>query len=417
MRRFHYAWVILLLAFLAIATGTGVRLAFGSFVHPWEHDFGVSRGTISLVATFSFVIYGLCQPVVGRWADRGGPGAVLSASMLTVAFGLVLSYFAQNVWTLGLAFGLVASAGFAGVSQVPATVAVTRWFNDRRGMAMAIISMGSSVGQMVVPPATIFLNDSLGWRSTTLILAGLLALLSPLVWCLLKPSPGAVGLLPYGGESAARSAAAEAHGAAPEAASTWRDLLAKPTFWYLAIPYFVCGVTTTGLVDTHLVPFAHDQHLPQGATATAVALLAGFNSLGVMLAGYLSDKVSRRYLLAVLYALRGVALLFLLTVQSGPALLVFSVFFGLVDFATVPPTISLSAEIMGGRNVGLVYGLVSLTHQVGSAVGAFFPGAVHDAVGTYRPAILLAAASLVIATVLSLKVVERQRPHQNVAAG
>jgi sugar phosphate permease len=159
-------------------------------------------------------------------------------------------------------------------------VAVTRWFQARRGLATAIIALASSVGQMTVGPASLYLNDAIGWRQTMLIYAGGLAVLAPVVWWLLKPAPTAMGLLPYGGATAQDEAPTK-----PDAASRTglRELLHMPGFWWLVIPYFVCGVTTTGLIDTHLVPFAEDHHLPQAATSAAVVLLAGFNSLGVML--------------------------------------------------------------------------------------------------------------------------------------
>ncbi len=413
MRRIHYAWFILLLAFVAIATGTGVRLAFGSFIPHWEHEFGVGRSVTSLIGTISFVVYGLSQPVVGRWADRGGPGGVLAGSMLMVAAGLTLSYFGMNVWMVGAAFGLVASMGFAGVSQVPGSVAVARWFGARRSLALAIVSMASSVGQMTLAPAAIFLNDSLGWRYTVIVYAVGLAVLAPFVYWLLKPSPAAVGMLPYGSE------AVEAAPATKMPAADWGGLgqvLKSANFWWLAIPYFVCGITTTGLIDTHLVPFAHDSHLPQASTALAVAVLATFNSAGVMISGYLSDRIPRRYLLAFLYGVRGLTFLFLMTVKSPEALLVFSVVYGLVDFSTVPPTISLSADLFGSNNVGLVYGLVSLSHQIGSALGAFAPGVLRDLTGGYQSSFLAGAGALVVATILSLWLRERPRNEATVAA-
>jgi sugar phosphate permease len=405
MRRMHYAWVILLLCFVAIAAGVGVRLAFGTFVHPWEHEFGVGRSVTSLIATASFVCYGLAQPVLGRWADRGGPHRALAASLAIVALGLVTAAFSRSIWLVAVAYALIASPGFAGLSQVTGSVAITSWFHDRRGLAMAIITLASAVGQMTIPPASLYLNDSLGWRQTLLLDAVAVAGLAPVILWLLKPTPAAMGTLPYG---AAEPAAAARPAEGPKPSATLREVLAQPNFWWLAIPYFVCGVTTTGLIDTHLVPFAEDHHLPQAATALAVMLLAGFNSLGVMLSGYLSDRVPRRYLLAFLYGVRALTLLFLITVRDPQQLIAFSVIYGLVDFSTVPPTISLSAELMGSANVGLVYGLVSLSHQVGSAVGAFVPGLLFDRTGSYHSSLVMASAALLVATTLSLWLRERR---------
>lgn len=234
-------------------------------------------------------------------------------------------------------------------------------------------------------------------------------------------------MLPYGAAEldAAAGGSADPHGeGAPDphrGSGAGKGLglgkvLAAPGFWWLAIPYFVCGVTTTGLIDTHLVPFAHDTHLPEGATALAVVLLAGFNSLGVMIAGYLTDRMPRRYLLAFLYGMRGLTLLFLMTVSSGQALLVFTVIYGLVDFSTVPPTISLASDLLGTENVGLVYGLVSLSHQIGSATGAFVPGLLHDLTHSYHSSFLMGAAALAVAAMLSLWVRERNRKERAAAA-
>lgn len=404
MRRIHYAWVILLLAFVAIVAGTGVRLAFGTFIHPWEHEFGVGRGVTSLIATASFAFFGLAQPLLGRWADRGGPGRALTTSLVIVAAGMLLSAFGTSIWVVGIAFAIIASPGFAGLSQVTGSVAVTNWFQDRRGLAMAILTMASSVGQMTVGPASLFLNEAIGWRQTMLLYTGVLLLLAPVVLWLLKPNPAAMGMLPYGASELPAAAAAKR----PVGTATLRQVLALPNFWWLAVPYFVCGVTTTGLIDTHLVPFAHDHHLPDWATSWALVLLAGFNSLGVMLAGYLSDRLPRRYLLAFLYAMRALTLLFLITVRDSQALLAFSVIYGLVDFSTVPPTISLSAELLGSENVGMVYGLISLSHQLGSATGAFVPGLLFDRTGSYNSSLMMAAAALLVATTLSLWIRERR---------
>lgn len=415
MRRIHYAWVILLLCFVAITAGVGVRLAFGTFVHPWEQEFGVGRSATGLIATISFFTFGLAQPVLGRWADRGGPHRALAASLAIVAVAMVLAAFSPSIWMVGVAFALVASPGFAGLSQVTGSVAISNWFHDRRGLAMSILTLASAVGQMTIGPASLFLNDTLGWRQTLLIYTGVVAVLAPLVLWLLRPNPAAMNLLPYGATEAEVLPRAEAKKGAGTA--TLRQVLTLPNFWWLAVPYFVCGVTTTGLIDTHLVPFAHDHHLPQSATALAVVLLAGFNSLGVMLSGYLSDRLPRRYLLAFLYAVRALTLLFLITVRDGQALLIFSVVYGLVDFSTVPPTISLSSDLLGSENVGLVYGLISLTHQLGSATGAFVPGLLFDRTGSYHSSLLMASAALLVATTFSFWIRERRGVPVRAAAG
>lgn len=407
-QRLHYAWVVLVFTILVMMAGAGVRNAIGTFVHPWEHEFSVSRGTVSMVATLSFVLFGLMQPVVGRWADRRGPGGVLASSLLVIAIGALLSHYARSMWQVALTFGLVASLGFAGVSNVPGFVAVARWFHARRGLAIALVTFASSLGTMTITPATLLLNDALGWRQTVVIYAAGLALLAPLVYWLVKPDPANVGQSPYGAGTVPVPPAHGSRGAGADRAGL-RGVLSAPNFWWLALPYFACGFTTLGLINTHLVPFAQDHHLPSGATATAVTLLALFNSTGGLVSGYLSDRMPRRYLLAFLYSMRAVTLLFLLTVSSPVTLMVFAVLFGLVDIATVPPTSSLTAEIFGSGRMGVVFGLISLSHQAGSATGALVPGLLYDLTGGYQVSFLLGAGVLVVATLLSLRIGEQRR--------
>jgi len=407
----HYAWMILALSFIAIATGASMRFAFGSFVLPWQQSFGVGRSAISGIATFSFVVFGLLQPVMGRWADRRGPGAVLGASMVLVAVGLLITRWAGSFWLLGLGFGVVASMGFAGASTVAGSTAVARWFASRQGLAMAIITLSMSVGQMLFTPAAIFLNATAGWRQTLLYWAIALLALAPLIWWLLKPDPAAMGLEPYGAERL-RGTLPPLSGEPPAGGSLAGigRLVRNANFWFLALPYFICGFTTAGLIDTHFVPFIEDHHLPPAASATAVAVLAIGNSLGILTSGWLTDRIPRRLLLSLLYATRGVCLVLLVAIPNPGALLALSALFGFVDFSTVPPTSSLAAELLGGEGVGLVLGLISLCHQLGAAAGAFVPGLLHDLTGNYLAAFLLAALTLGAASGLSLWVREGRRP-------
>jgi MFS family permease len=160
-RRVHYAWIILAVCFLGILAAQGSRLAFGAFVTPWEREFGVDRTTISLVSLVSFVVYGLTQPLVGRLVDRLGIRLVLSVSVLLVGLSLIAAAFVQSPLGLILMYGALASLGFGGASGVAASVAVTQWFKERRGLAFGIIEAGFGAGQLVLVPASLLLIDVL----------------------------------------------------------------------------------------------------------------------------------------------------------------------------------------------------------------------------------------------------------------
>ncbi len=406
--RLHYAWVIVAVAFVGLLVAQGARLSFGAFVAPWQAEFGVTRGQISLVSTVSFLVYGVTQPLAGRVVDRFGTRVVLSASAVLVGAGVALAAAARSPLELGLTYGVLASVGFGGASQVVASVAITEWFTTHRGLVFALVEAAYGAGQIVVVPAALALVATSGWRPTLLVLAALSALLvAPVMLLLLRSRPSDKGLEPYGGASVtipehAAGPADPAAPVAPVARPRLRELLGRRAFWGLVGPFFVCGYTTTGMIDTHLIPLSHDHGFGTATTGAAVGLLAGFNVLGTLASGPLADRYDGRVILAVLYGSRAVTLVLLLLVASPPLLLVFAVVFGLVDFATVAPTQVLASAWFRGHSLGVVFGLIFLAHQVGSAVGAYVPGGLHDLTGSYHLALLVGVGALVVATLVTL---------------
>ncbi len=391
--RRHYAWVILAVVFVGVLGAQGVRLAFGAFVVPWEESFEVSRGTVAAVSLVSFLVYGATQPVVGRLADRLDIPRLFSAGLVVIAIGLVLSASAGSVMVLGVTYGVVASIGFGISASVAASVLVARWFVAKRGMAFGILEAGFGAGQLVLAPLSLFLIARIGWRPTLWVFAALLALvLAPLMLAFLRSSPASMGLEPLGGPD-------------PDAADHLDeerpDLLRRKEFWYLGVPFFVCGITTTGMIDTHLIPFAHDHGNSDAITSAAVGALAVFNIIGTAGAGLLVDHYDPRRMLGWLYALRAVSLVLVLVLNQGFWLIQFGVLFGIVDFATVAPTQTLVSRYFGARSMGFVFGLVLASHQVGSAVGSYVPGRVHDLTGSYDLSFLAAATTLIVASALS----------------
>src|SRR3954470_8487782 len=206
----HYAWTVLALCFGAILCAQGVRLSFGAFVRPWEEAFAASRGTITLIGSLSFLVYGGAQPFVGRAVDRFGIRRTLAISTVVVAAGLALSAAATGPLWLALSYGVVASLGFGGASGVAASVAVTYWFTSRRGLAFALVEAGFGAGQLLLVPLALAAVSTVGWRSPLAAGALLLALgVAPVLWRRLRDRPEDVGLLPIGGPMPAAVATAE----------------------------------------------------------------------------------------------------------------------------------------------------------------------------------------------------------------
>lgn len=389
----HYAWVILAVAFFGVLGAQGVRLAFGAFVEPWEESFNISRGTVGLVSLIGFLFYGATQPLVGKLTDRVNIPRMFSFGLIVIAAGLALTALSQSPLALTLAFGVVASIGFGISASVAASVLIARWFVAKRGMAFGILEAGFGAGQLLLAPLALFTIGRFGWRPTMWLFAFLLAVvLAPIMLALLRDSPESMGMQPLGGPDITFDANPE--GGRP-------DLLRRREFWYLGIPFFVCGITTTGMIDTHLIPFAHDHGNGDAITSAAVGVLAVFNIIGTAGAGLLVDRYDPRRMLGWLYAIRAVSLIMVLGLNQGFWLIQFGVLFGIVDFATVAPTQTLVSRYFGAKSMGFVFGLVLASHQVGSAIGSYVPARMYDLTGSYTSSFFFAALTLVVASGLS----------------
>lgn len=398
-RKFHYAWMIIFITFLALLAVQGVRLSFGAFVQPWEADFSMDRGTISLISTLSFIVYGLSQPVMGRLVDQLGPRLILSVSTLIVGISIFLTSFVQQPWQLFVLYGIFVSIGVGGASNVAATVLVTKWFNEKRGLALGIIEAGFGAGQMLLVPGSLLLINWLDWKLTVIILGIFLTVIVfPVVMFLLRNDPHEKGLRPIGGDI--QEEQTRKLEISTKNFSIW-DAFRQRQFWFLILPFAICGFTTTGLMDTHLIPISHDHGFSTAVTGAAVSVLAGFNIIGILLSGVIADKWSCRKILFGLYAARAVSIIILLNSHNPALLLIFAVLFGLVDFATVAPTQLLATQYFKHHSIGFILGWLSLSHQIGSALGAYLPGLFYSHAGSYNISFYLSIIILALAAIFS----------------
>ena len=367
----------------------GARGSLGLFIEPWEEAFGATRADVSLIVSIGFVALGLGQPVAGRLLESIEPGRVLVGGLLLGAVGYAGAAVASELWQVILLIGVLAAFG-AGLSSLSAlSYVAAELVESRRGMIFGILTAASAGGQVVVLPiATAALGVSL--RAALLTIAAVLALSSVFLLAFVPRVP----LAPR---------------AAGDSGSTG-TLAGSGPFWLLAIPFFVCGYTTTGLVDTHLIPHALHHGLSETTASGALTTLAAFNMAGVLVAGALTDRVDRGRMLAVIYAVRAGSLLVLPFLTSAEGLFLFAAAFGLADFATVPPTTSLARSLFKSGGWALALGFVAAAHQAGAALGAFLGGWLYDRTGTYSWSFTSAAAALVGAAVLSYALRDRGEP-------
>jgi predicted MFS family arabinose efflux permease len=240
--------------------------------------------------------------------------------------------------------------------------------------------------------------EGTGWRGAALTLAILAALLSIPIALLLRDDPADLALKPLGESATDRPVQRTSE------EGTMRRALRTPTFWLLAGTFFVCGFSSNGVVGQHFIAHAVDHGFTPGVAAEALALMGIFNFFGTIASGWLTDRIDPRKLLFVYYLFRGVSLLTLPAIHDSLGIVAFAVLFGIDYIATVPPTIALTADTFGRRNVGVVYGWVFAAHMVGAAVAAWGAGIIRDTQGSYTIAFISAALLAGLASLAALMI-------------
>jgi predicted MFS family arabinose efflux permease len=285
-----------------------------------------------------------------------------------------------------------------------------RWFVKRRGLVLGALTAAGATGQLIFLPVLAWLAVNVGWRASALVVAGAALLGVPLVALLMRERPANVGLRAYG--------ATQADEPAPPLRNPVRAALGglalgvrNRNFWLLACSFFICGASTNGLIGTHLIPASMDHGLAEVTAAGLLATIGIFDVAGTMISGWLTDRVDSRWLLFWYYGLRGLSLLFLpyaFGVQYF-GLILFIVFYGLDWVATVPPTVALTADTFGKRNLGVVYGWIFAAHQLGAATAAFGAGAVRTYFGDYQLAFMTSGLLCMLAAGLVIRIARTPR--------
>jgi len=384
--RLHYAWVVLAVTFVCLLTAAAVRSLPGILMRPLEAEFGWNRATIGLAVSINVLLFGLAGPLLGRVMDRVGPRAVASTATLLIALGAVGTLGMTQPWHMDLLWGVVVGIGSGGATMVMGSAVANRWFSRHRGLALGILGAATSAGQIVFTPTLMQLTLRWGWRGSTLVIAGIVGVLVfPLVALLLRNRPSDAGLRPYGASGALAGGPPP-----PPDPHPMRVAVRTGDFWLLAGSFAICGLTTSGLIQTHLIPHGTEHGFSEMAMAGALGVMGAADVVGTIASGWICDRFGARGPLAFYYLFRGVSLLFLPYVHTQGAMLAFAVLYGLNWISTVPPTAALAADRFGRQNVGTVFGWIFFAHQVGAAIAAYGAGILRVWFGDYTLSFLLA---------------------------
>ncbi len=352
---------------IVITLSMGIRQVFGLVLQPVTAELDLSRDVFGLVIGLQNLTWGLTQPVAGLLADRFGAARIVAVGGLLYLAGLSLGAFSESASVLGLAIGILVGLGQSGTAYAVVLGGIARTTPpERRSVALGIASTAGSIGMFTLVPITQGLVASFDWR---VALTGLAAL------CILIPAL-AVGLRE-------RPALVGSPGAPMPVTSVLRIATRHPGFWMLNVGFAACGFQLAFLA-THLPSVLQDSGLASSTGAAALALIGLSNIVGTYFCGLLGASYRKKNVLVCLYLLRTALFgLFLLLPTSTASAMLFAVAIGLIWTGTVPLTSGLVGDIFGTRDLGLLFGIVYVGHQLGAFMGAWIGGVAFDRTGSY----------------------------------
>jgi MFS family permease len=381
-------WVVIACAAFIVTLAMGVRQAFGLFLPQMSIELGVDRGTFGLAIAISNLVFGLAQPFIGALADKHGAGRVVFFGGLLYAVGLVGAAWVGNALGLHLTLGFVVGVALAATTFVVVLGAVGRVVApERRSLAFGIVTAGGSLGQFLVVPFAAKLLGDFNYHIALIVLAGLVALCAVL----------ALGV-------AGKPTGAADEGPRQSLKEALREAAGNRSYWLLNAGFFVCGFHIA-FIATHFPAYLADMGLGLTVGASALALVGLFNIFGSYLFGLSGDFWKKHWVLSGIYAARGVAIaLFLVLPLTSTSALVFAAVMGFLWLGTVPLTSGLVGQIFGVRYLSTLYGIVFLSHQVGSFFGAWAAGWLFDRTGSYDAAWIASILLAIFAAIVHLPI-------------
>ena len=406
----HYAWVMAAVTFLVMLSTAAAMGLPGVLIVPLEQAMGWSAADISGPLALRLMLFGLTAPFAAALLQRFGLRRVVFAALILIIAGLTLAAFATRLWQIWLGWGVMVGLGTGMTAIVLGATVANRWFVARRGLVVGMLTASTATGQLLFLPIAAFLATHLGWRAAVMPAAGICVFAGTLMLVFGRDHPGEIGLPAYG-ESLVEPPPENRGNPARAALVTLADASVSPMFWMLFFTFFVCGLSTNGLVQTHFIPLCHDFGLPEVTAASMLAAIGVFDFIGTIFSGWLTDRFDSRFLLGWYYGLRGLSLLWLPSSNfTFYGLSLFAVFYGLDWVATVPPTVRLSGATFGRERAGMVFGWVFMAHQLGAAVAAYGGGLSRSLTASYLPAFYTAGIACLLASLAALTARTRRAP-------
>jgi MFS family permease len=352
-------------ALFAVTASVSTSLtAFGVFLPELSHAFGWSRGGVSVALTISLIVGGLAAFPVGRRADRHGPRGVLVATVATGALGFALSSAIERLWHFYLSYGLLVGLGASSI-YVLAAATVSRWFQERRGLALAVVLSGFNLGWLVGGPLAALLIGVGGWRFAYLAFAVLIAGIGiPASLCVRYPG------------------APEAPGASRPAAAGASEALGDRRLWYLVASWALLGLVFM-MVAVHSVPFARDRGWPLERASLVLTAFGVGAAMGRLLAGAAADRIGAGPTMRVCVLVQATALIGLVLQPPGWALPLILLAFGVGASGTDNTFVKVVPDVFGLAALATIMSILGMGWRSGAGLGPAVAGFVHDLTHSY----------------------------------
>ena len=386
------AIITLFAACFVVLISLGVRQVFGLFFIDFNQSLNISNTAFGFAIGIQMLMWGLTGPIFGAVADRYGGHIAIISAFLFYSLGIYFLYTGPNT---GIFFqihmGLLIGIGLGGTAiSIPMSVVGKHFPLSTRTIAMSIVTALGSFGYFLSPIFTNYSLKEYGWSHTLFIFS--LILLIGIVAAYFVRSPSESESIEKTSDQSFKEALEEAFN--------------NKSYILLVSGFFVCGFHIT-LVGTHVPKYVIDRGLEDWTAAAILSLIGLFNIFGSLLSGYLSAKMSKKIILSGIYFLRGISIiLFIFTPATNISAFLFGASFGFLWLSTVPATSGIVAHLFGTKYLGMLYGIVFLSHQIGSFFGAYLGGLFHDLYGSYDYAWYLAIALSVFAAIIHLPIKE-----------
>jgi len=387
------ALITLIAASIVVIISLGIRQTFGLFYFDFNTDLDISISHFGFVMGLQLLLWGVFSPLFGLITDKYGGAVAIFIGFVFYLVGVLLFYSGYNTGgyftlTIGVMIGIGLGSTAIGI---PVSVVAKHFPASNRTIATGIVTCAGSFGYFVSPLLVRYSLVETGWENTLLYFSLLLGL--GLVVALFVSTPK----IPVGVNQDNNQTARDA----------LKEAFANKSFIYLTLGFFVCG-WHIALVATHIPTYMADKGLPDWTPAMVLALIGVFNMAGTITSGYLATRYSKKKILSAIYLLRGVSIIYFIFLP--PSIfnsVVFGVTFGFLWLSTVPPTNGIVAHIFGTKYVGLLYGIVFVSHQIGSFLGAYLGGVFYELNGNFDYAWYGSIALSIFAGLIHLPIVEK----------